>query len=193
MDKKVVLGFIFFIGLLVLIPLIQMFTFSNTTEGKIIIDQPIEADYLKDSESKIYLVFFGYVGCTKVCTPILQQIGELYGSPMFTPIRSKVGIRFINLLPDIPLNQIQDFAQSFHPDIKGIYLDSKNLMELDRKLGVFFADSLLEDGEIDHSDHIYLITVDAKGDVILKNIYSTHPINENLIVHDIQKLLNEQK
>lgn len=191
-SKKIVVGFIFFIALLVLIPLVQMFTFANTTQGKIVIDQPIDAEYLKKSDAKIQLVFFGYVGCTKVCSPILQHLGELYASPQFDPYRSKVGVSFVNLMPNIPSDQIDQFAIAFHRDFQGIYLDSTTLKRLDRKLGVFFADSIVEEGEIDHSDHIYLITVDSKGDTILKNIYSTHPINRELIIRDLETLMGEQ-
>lgn len=192
MNKKVVLGFTLFIAVLILIPLMQMMIFSNTTTGKIVINQPIEAEYLQNSEHSIHLLFFGYVGCAKVCTPILEHISELYTSQEFAPIRSETEIIFVNLMPDISSEQVQLFAGAFHKDFKGVYLNSKEIMSIDRNLGVFFADSLTEEGEIDHSDHIYLIATNENGEKVLKNIYSTHPINHSIIIQDIQKLVNEQ-
>ncbi len=191
MRKKVILAFSILIVLVLLIPLVQMMTFSATTEGKMVVDKPIEAPYLQPSEKKIRLVFFGYVGCTKVCTPILQQISELYRSKEFEPLHSSTQMVFVNLMPEIPSEQAQSFAKSFHHDFSGVYLTPQELMSIDRTLGVFFAKSLSEEGEIDHSDHFYLIVTDKEGDMILKNIYSTHPINRSVIVKDIQKILND--
>jgi protein SCO1/2 len=192
MNKKVVLGFAFFIAVLILIPLLQMVMFSNSTSGKIMVNQPIEALYLKNSDHSVQLLFFGYVGCTKVCTPVLQHLSELYDSQEFAPYRSKTEVVFVNLMPDISSDQVQYFAKSFHKDFKGVYLNSKEIMTIDRKMGVFFADSLSQNGEIDHSDHLYLITTDEKGEKILKNIYTTHPINKALITQDIQKLVSSK-
>lgn len=193
MNKKIILTVTLFVLLLVAVPLFQTLFFSHQSVGGILIDEPIDAPYLKDSKKDLSLVFFGYVGCTRVCTPILYQLDDFYDSPDFTAFKTFVGITFINLKPDVGIDQPKSFAQSFNPQFEGVYLTQKELMGIDREFSVFFSKSLSEKGEIDHSDHIYLIERTKNGIVVLKNIYTTHPINRTVIISDIQKILNEKK
>ncbi len=192
MNKKIILAFTLFVLLLVAVPLFQSFFFTHQSVGRIMIDQPIDAPYLKDGKKDLSLVFFGYVGCTRVCTPILYQIDDFYDSSLFAPLKPFVGVIFINLKPEVEIDQPKSFAQAFNPQFEGLYLTQKELMGIDREFSVFFSKSLSEKGEIDHSDHIYLIERKKSGIVVLKNIYTTHPINRAVIVSDIQKLLNEK-
>ncbi|MDO9208828.1 MAG: SCO family protein [Sulfuricurvum sp.] len=193
MNKKIILAVVFFILLLVIMPFVQTFFFAQQTSGKIVINQPIVAPYLQHSKKKLTLVFFGYVGCTKVCTPILHQLDDFYDSPSFAPIKPLVGFSFVNLMPEMTPDQPKAFAQSFNPEFDGVYLTQKELMVIDRDFSLFFSKSLLEAGEIDHSDHLYLLETKKNGNVVLKNIYTTHPINYPLIIADIYTYLNEAK
>lgn len=193
MNKKIILAVTFFVLLLVAVPLVQSLFFAHQTVGRIMIDQPIDAPYLKDSKKELTLVFFGYVGCMRVCTPILYQLDDFYDSSIFASLKPFVGVTFVNLMPEVGVDQPQSFAHSFNPQFEGVYLTQKELMGIDREFGVFFSKSLSEKGEIDHSDHIYLIERKKNGIVVLKNIYTTHPINRALIVSDIQKLVNEKR
>ncbi|MDP3465306.1 MAG: SCO family protein [Sulfuricurvum sp.] len=193
MNKKIILAIIFFILLLVIFPFVQTFFFSQQTSGKIVIDQPIDAPYLQHPKKDLTLVFFGYVGCTKVCTPILHQVDDFYDSPSFAPLKPFVGFSFVNLMPEIAPDQPKAFAQSFNPAFDGVYLTQKELMGIDRDFSLFFSKSLADSGEIDHSDHLYLIETQQSGTVVLKNIYTTHPINKSLIIADIYTYLNETK
>lgn len=193
MNKKIILAVTLFISIFVVIPLIMIMLFSQQTYGgKMVINRDIDAPYLENTKKEINLVFFGYVGCTKVCSPILQQIGDFYTSKAFKPLKPYVGVSFVNLMPELSSEQPNLFARSFNPDFEGIYLNQKELMKIDRSLNLFFSKSLSEEGEIDHSDHLYLVEREKSGIVVLKNIYSTHPINRLLIRKDIQKLLSEK-
>jgi protein SCO1/2 len=193
MNKKIILAVTLFVLLLIAVPFVQGLFFAQQTTGKIMINKPINAPYLKDTNKDLTLIFFGYVGCVRVCTPILHQLDDLYDSSAFAPLKPFVGVSFINLMPELGTNQPQAFAESFNPQFEGVYLTQKELMGIDREFSVFFSKSLSEKGEIDHSDHLYLIEREKSGTVVLKNIYTTHPINKALIVSDIQKLLNEKK
>ncbi|MDD2267371.1 SCO family protein [Sulfuricurvum sp.] len=192
MNKKIVLAVVLFVVLLVAVPFIQALFFTQQTAGKIVINQPINAPYLNNTKKEITLVFFGYVGCVRVCTPILHQLNDFYDSPQFAPFQGTVGVSFVNLMPELDKNQPQLFAESFNHEFEGVYLTQKELMSIDRELNVFFSKSLSESGEIDHSDHLYLIEREKSGIVVLRNIYTTHPINRSLIVDDIRKLLSEK-
>lgn len=190
---KVVLAIIFFILLLVVVPLVQTLFFAQQTAGKIVVNQPVDAFYLQHSKKDLTLVFFGYVGCTKVCTPILYKLNDLYNSTSFVPLKPFVGFSFVNLMPEIASDQPEAFAELFNHDFEGIHLSQKELMEIDRDFNLFFSKSLMDVGEINHSDHIYLIQRQKSGKVVLKNIYTTHPLNNDMIIEDIIKLHKERE
>ncbi len=191
MNKKIILAVVFFIILLMAIPLFQAFLFTHQTSGKIIVEKQVDNSFFKHPSKNLSLVFFGYVGCTKVCTPILYQLDSFYDSAEFSPLKPFVGVSFVNLMPDVQPDQPKAFAQSFNPNFEGIYLEQKELMGIDREFNLFFSKSLSEPSEIDHSDHLYLIE-QKNGVVVLKYIYSTHPINRELIISDIKRTLSEK-
>ena len=191
MNKKLILAVIFFIILLIVLPFVQTLFFAQQSSGKITIDQPINAPYLATGKKDLSLVFFGYVGCAKVCTPILHQVDDLYDSPEFAPLKPFVGFYFVNLMPEVQPEQVPAFAKSFNGDFEGIYLTQKELMGIDREFSLFFSKSLSDSTEIDHSDHIYLIKKEKSGIVVLKNIYTTHPLNQEQMITDIKQYVRE--
>lgn len=193
MSKKIILASILFLFLLIAIPMIQFFMLTQENGGRIAVNKRIEAPYLNENQKEYLLVFFGYVGCVKVCTPVLHQIGDFYASAQFAPLKPFVGVSFVNLMPELAPDQPDMFAKSFHPDFKGVYLMQKELMRVDRQFSLFFSKSISDPGEIDHSDHLYLIQRKKDGSLILKNIYSTHPIDRAMIMDDIRKLQKETK
>lgn len=191
MNKKIILASLFFIILLIILPFTQALVFTQQTSGKITVEHSIHAPCLTTAEKDLSLVFFGYVGCTKVCTPILYQLDALYDSAEFAPVKPFVGVAFVNLMPEVQQDQVKSFAKAFNPDFKGIYLTQKELMGIDRGFGLFFSKSLSNPTEIDHSDHIYLIKKEKSGIVVLKNIYTTHPLNQEQIIADIKHYVRE--
>lgn len=193
MNRKVILAAVFFILLLVVVPFVQPLFFTQRTAGKVIINKSINAPYLQHSKRDLTLVFFGYVGCTKVCTPILYKLNDFYNSAAFIPLKPFVGFSFVNLMPEIASDQPKIFAKSFNSDFEGVYLDQKELMRIDRNFTLFFSKSLMDAGEINHTDYIYLIERQKSGMVILRNIYTTHPLNKDTIISDIIELLKERK
>ncbi|MDD4855777.1 MAG: SCO family protein [Sulfuricurvum sp.] len=193
MNKKIILAVIFFIFLVIAVPLLQSLFFTQQTNGKIVIEQRIDAPYLYNTNKDLILVFFGYVGCTKVCTPILHELSNFYESKGFAPLKPFVAFSFINLIPELESNQPEMFAKAFNPEFKGIYLSQKELMTVDREFSLFFSKSLRDVREIDHSDHLYLIERQKNGSLILKNIYTMHPLNQEEIIKDILKLQKDRK
>lgn len=187
------LGILFFLLMILVIPAVQFMLFSTQSTGKIIVDKTLHSPYLQSSDKDLMLVFFGYVGCAKVCTPILHQLDKLYDSKEFEPYNDKVDLMFVNLMPELELNQPELFAKSFNPRFKGVYLSQKELMNIDRELGVFFSKSMREPTEIDHSDNLYLIEKQKDGMLILKSIYSMHPLNYEMLINDISKLREEKE
>lgn len=167
------------------VPLILSAVFSKQTQGKIEVNEHIEAPYLLGGSQELQLVFFGYVGCTKVCTPILQQLSSFYDSAPFASLKPHVGFTFVNLMPEVEPDQPQMFAESFNPAFRGVYLTQRQLMNIDRDFSVFFSKSISEAGEINHSDNVYLVHKEKSGKLQLINIYMTHPFKKEMLIEDI--------
>lgn len=194
MNKKTILIATLFLFLLIAVPLLQSLIFAHETSGKIVINQCIDAPYLNNEGDKNFeLMFFGYVGCVKVCTPILRQLDNFYDSAQFASLKPYVGFSFVNLMPELKPDQPDLFAKAFNADFKGIYLSQKELMQIDRQFSLFFSKSIANPAEIDHSDHLYLLQWQRNGTLVLKNIYSTHPLNQDAIIADIRTFQKEMK
>lgn len=193
MSKKAMLGILFFFLMILVIPAVQSMLFASRSAGKIVIEEKLDAPYLQMSDKDFMLIFFGYVGCTKVCTPILHQLDEMYISKEFAPLQKTVGVTFVNLMPELAPDQPERFAQSFNPLFRGVYLSQKELMNIDRELAVFFSKSMSETTEIDHSDNLYLVEKLQDGSLVLKSIYSMHPLNRKMLINDISQLREEKK
>lgn len=176
--------------LILVIPAIQSMLFASHSTGKMVIDKKLDAPYLKGSNQDVMLVFFGYVGCTKVCTPILQELNKLYDSNELK--KENIELVFVNLMPELKPDQPDIFAKSFNPSFRGVYLTQKELMRIDRELGIFFSKSIKDTTEIDHSDNLYLIKKQKDGTLILKSIYSMHPLKSDVLINDIEKLCKEK-
>lgn len=193
MTKRIVLSVFLFIMMILVIPTVQSLLFASHTTGKMIIEKELAAPYLQGSEKEMMLVFFGYVGCVKVCTPILQELDKLYDSKEFAKNKGNVDLMFVNLMPELEPDQPDRFAKSFNPSFKGVYLTQKQLMSLDRELGVYFSKSIGDSAQIDHSDNLYLVKKQKDGTLILKSIYSMHPLKSEMLISDIEKMSNEKK
>lgn len=173
-------------------PLFLSNAFALDIQSNTLMEETVKAPYLQKNTKRFQLVFFGYVGCKTVCTPMLHQLSSLYDSPSFARLKPFVGVSFVNLIPEMDANLPQAYARSINPNFVGIHLDQKELASIDKEFSVFIAKRLNDPSEIDHSDHIYLIERDKKGNLLLKNIYITHPLNKEIIISDINSLLKKQ-
>lgn len=187
MSSAMIVFFFFIIGSSPFIPDV----YANQTKGKIVMDETVNAPYLQKNAKRFQLVFFGYVGCKAVCTPMLHELSAFYESPAFARLKPYVGVSFVNLIPEMEPNLPQAYAQSINPNFVGIHLNKKELASIDKEFSLFIAKRLNEPGEIDHSDHVYLIERDKNGNLLLKNIYITHPMNKEKIISDINSFLAE--
>ena len=166
-----------------MVPLIQSFLFSSNNKDGIDINKTIKADFI-DSDKKTVLLFFGYVGCEDVCTPILYTLSDMYESKEFSELKKDVEIIFVNLTPEIEEFQPDLFAKFFNKDFKGIHLSRRDILRIDRNFGVFFSRDLSDKTELNHSDHVYLIENDLKSKK-LKKIFTTHPLKTKKLINAI--------
>lgn len=186
-DKKSILFVILLTVLIIAIPLIQSLLFSqaNIVDGRIEVNDSIEVPFLTANEKESIILFFGYVGCTEVCTPILNQLKAMYEKNEFRKFHSSVDVVFVNLMPDIVPIQAQQFAETFNLNFKGIYLSQRQLVKIERKFRLFFSQNLLNKTKLNHTDYIYLLERQKNGQIILKNIYNTHPFKADTLMKDL--------
>ncbi|MBN2894784.1 MAG: SCO family protein [Campylobacterales bacterium] len=179
---------LFVLILLILVPLCMALWFTQTQEGVITIDKTVEAPWLEGVEAPVVLLYFGYVGCVSVCTPVLERLGVWYGASDAAALRSRADVVFVNLTSDVDPAQPQAFAEAFHPSFRGIYLSQKEIMQIDRAFALSFAAGLLDPLQINHSDYLYLLERPREGVTRLKTIYHTRPLNVSLLSEQIRSI-----
>lgn len=180
-------------SILVKLLLLSVFTFTTLSakESKPYIDQIINAPYLNVAKKEYLLVFYGYVGCTHVCMPIMDDLKQFYMSEEFKPYQNKTDFVFVNLLPKIDHALPDQFAKSYHHDFYGVHLSEAELGKLDKELQLFFTKDDGKTLDIDHSDHIYVIQRLQNNTFKLVNLYTTHPLKKELILNDLKNYPNQ--
>lgn len=142
---------------------------------------------LKNNE--IELVFFGYSGCSEICTPRLFDLHEIYNT-LEEDIKQKVGVVFLDI--SVPKDQKlpQRFAEFFNSEFKGIYLNKNILRDYTKVFNIYFAQSLIESTQYDHTANLYLVKKN-KNKKEIRYIYSAYPYNIEQIKQDIKDLRYE--
>lgn len=138
----------------------------------------IEPWFLKEEKSKVVLIYFGYVGCTSICIPTMNQFAPMYQEILRKG--EKVPLYFVNLNPNQPKEWVEPFAKSFHPDFKGIWASWDQTYKLEHDFNL----AMSGEEEISHSSNLYLMVREESG-YVLRRIYTTHPYPADLILDDI--------
>ena len=157
------------------------------TKSKSVYEKPIAAKYLDVGKKEYMLVFYGYVGCVNVCSPVLDNLNRFYSSDSFSKFEPFVDLIFVNLLPRLSPEQPDQYAKSFNPKFIGVYLTEKEIMGIDKELNLYLSKRADDLFELDHSDHLYLIKREKNGNLTLINTYTTHPLNDALILDDLSQ------
>lgn len=180
-----------FVLFLFAIPIFQSLLFSSSAlkNSKIIVNKEVNADFLKNIDKENIVLFFGYVGCSDVCTPILEQLNNTFLSDEAKNLKDNTAVVFVNLIPQLDSEQPQLFASYFNKDFIGVHLSKKDLYAIDRKFSLSYSDGIADKNELSHSDFIYLLKRQNPTNMVLKNIYMTHPLNAKELIKDIEELL----
>lgn len=162
-----------------------LFSSTNLENSKLVINKEIDSHILDSIQASNIVLFFGYVGCTDVCTPLLHELNAMYSSAAFEELQGSTAIVFVNLIPESKPDQAQLFASFFNNKFIGLHLNKQELYSIDRKFSLFYSPSISDKNELSHSDSIYLL---KKKDtrLILENIYMTHPFNAMQLIQDIK-------
>lgn len=178
-------GVIFFSGFVVILP-----TFTTNNISKIALDKEIDLPLILNDEKEIKFIFFGYSGCRDICTPRLHSL-QIFYNTLDTNLKNKIGVEFIDISTPQDTTLPDRFATFFHEDFKGIYLDADIRREYTKAFNVYFAPSINDKTEFDHTAALYM--VQKKSDKkIIKFVYNAYPYDFKQIQIDIKELLNEQ-
>lgn len=183
--KKIIFGII-----LILLSFCTIFLsvmpniYSNNSAGKIIKQIEVDFDFLKNETSEYILLYFGYVGCYTICPPSLNEISQIYDK--LNP--SKYKFYFVNLQPDLPKENVDQFAKVFNENFKGIYLNNEEIIKIVSKLNVKYLPSMIDKYEIDHSGFLHVLKRLEKGHYQQEFIYTTRPFDIDFIVDELNNL-----
>ncbi|MEA2072097.1 MAG: SCO family protein [Campylobacterota bacterium] len=185
---------IFAILLLMLIPIVSVAvmvlpTFFTKNISRTELKKEINLPLILNSEKNIELLFFGYSGCVDICTPRLENISLLYES-LDTQTKAQVGLKFLDISMSEDKMLPSRFAEYFHDDFTGIYLNKKIIRDYTKPFNVFFAPGLRDKTEFDHTAHLYIVKK-SKSLKEIRFIYSAFPYDVKQIQLDIQELLND--
>jgi len=184
--KKAIAGSILLflmLGLFMIFPLMAGYMGKNTHAIDVYMPS-ITPPFLKKERAQAILLYFGYVGCTTVCIPALNET-----APMYERLRHQfpsLSFYFVNLNPTQSPDWPESFAKSFHPDFHGIYVTVAEVKQLERDFNLAITSN---DQEMGHSSNLYLM-IKENGHYTLRRIYTAHPHDENQIGQDLKRLLS---
>ena len=164
-------------------------TFFTKGISRVALNKEVDLPLILNDNKDVQLLFFGYSGCSDICTPRLQSLNKFYET-LDADAKQRVGVKFLDIsLPNDKLLPSR-FAQFFNPDFKGVYLDNDVLRKYTKMFSVYFSQSLIDRAEYDHTTNIYLVkrTHNTKE---LRYIYNSYPYDFKQIHSDIRGLLNE--
>lgn len=151
-------------------------------QGKVVLDEKIELPFKMSKNTKVALVYLGYVGCRTICMPSLEESAKIYNDMNDT---SNLAFYFVNISQEEV--GAKEFAEYFHKDFIGLQLSTKDTSNLMGQLRAYSSDPLVQGGEIYHTGYLYLIKQEKEGDFMLKSMYYTRPFDVKSIILDIKK------
>lgn len=189
MKKKLLAVILFITTIFTSILIVIAPSFASKTLTYVERHQELKLDHVLDAQEDIELIFFGYAGCLHICTPRLYNIKQWYET-LSPQDQKRITLKFFDL--SIPLDpQTPDiFVKGFHPNFKGVYLHKNTIRNYTKVFSVYFAKSLLDETEIDHSAYLY-ITKRTKGVKELRAVYTTYPYDFAYLSTKIKELLDE--
>ena len=164
-------------------------TFFTKGISRVILKKEVNLPLILNDDKDVKLLFFGYSGCSDICTPRLQSLNKFYKA-LDPEIKKEVGVEFLDISVPSDTELPSRFAKFFNPNFKGIYLDNTVLREYTKLFNVYFSKSLMDSTEYDHTANIYIVKR-SQNKKELRYVYNSYPYDFKQINSDIRGLLNE--
>lgn len=159
-----------------------LLSLSGEKQGKALFNEEIKLPFALKAETKVAILYLGYVGCQSICMPSLSESAELFRELN----SSEVAFYFVNVSKEGV--GAAEFAAHFHEDFQGLQLTQQEITALSRSLRAYSSEPLSLGGDIYHTGYLYLIS-HKRGKTWLKAMYYTRPFDKASIISDIQKEL----
>lgn len=141
----------------------------------------VDFPFLKGETSELVLVYFGYVGCTRVCTPALNDLADIYGVIQTKEFKHIPSVWFVNMTPEMDPSSVQSWAAHFDKRFKSYAPTERELSDMVHTLNLVYTKMGIE---AEHMPYTYLLR--KKGaNYELVYIYTSSPYNRSLILEDI--------
>lgn len=151
---------------------------------------PITLNDLK-KENKITLMYFGFLSCPDICPTTLNAMGKAFKTLSQEKL-DRIEFLFIGLDPERDtMERMEKYSSYFHPKIRPVILNLKELDLFTRFFGVVFMKMTVKSNmgyTIDHSTDIIILSPEGK---ILQPI--AHGSPQAVILDQLNKALNQQE
>jgi protein SCO1/2 len=141
-------------------------------------------------DKKIILMYFGFLSCPDICPTTLSSISSVF-KVLPKEQLDHIEFLFIDLDPERDtMERMVKYSSHFHPKIKPVVMNLKELDLFTRFFGVVFMKMPLKSTmgyTIDHSTDIIVLSPEGK---ILRPI--THGSPQVVIVDQLNKILNQK-
>jgi len=153
---------------------------AGRTQKQMVVNLP----FLKNEKSELILVYFGYVGCTRICTPALNDLTQIYHEFQHQKLKRLPSVWFVNMTPEMDSFSVQSWAEHFDKDFKSYAPHENELHSMVQLLNLVYSDLGVE---AEHMPYLYLIRkVGTQYELVY--IYTSSPYNRKLILKDIGEL-----
>lgn len=153
---------------------------AGRCEDRRVVDFP----FLKGEKSELVLVYFGYVGCTRVCTPALNDLSEIYSEIAAKGFKHSPSVWFVSMIPEMDSVSVQSWAEHFDQRFKSYAPAQHELDEMVHTLNLVYTKMGVE---AEHMPYVYLMRKSGEKYELLY-IYTSSPYNRSLILKDIGAL-----
>lgn len=150
---------------------------AGRSEKRMAVDFP----FLEKENSDIVLVYFGYVGCSDVCSPALQDLSQIYALSKKRKGLLAPSVWFVNMTPHMDAYAVQSWVEHFNGEFKSY---APNPIELGKMVQTLNAVYSQLEARAEHRPYVYLLQKKGKG-YELAYIYTSVPYHRTLILKDI--------
>ena len=144
---------------------------------------------LKD-DNKIILMYFGFLSCPDVCPTTLSSMSKVFESLSKEKL-DRIEFLFVDLDPEKDtMERMIKYSSNFHPKIKPVMMNLKELELFTKYFGVAFMKVPLKSKmgyTIDHSTDIIILSPEGQ---ILQSI--AHGSPQVVILNQLNKLFDEK-
>lgn len=154
-----------------------------SNSGQVELNKSMELPFDTQDSDQYIAVYLGFVGCPSVCPTALSKLSAFQDEID----DSNFQFIFLNLINGIEENTVQEYAQSFHPQFKGIQLPAPQKQKFIENLHAFYAEAQESVGrKTAHSDYVYFFKRSSKAPSKWVLKYILPPVNIDLLLKTYQ-------